>query len=130
MYTQKNRYYSSKSIKGADGKIYDSKFEGGYGDELYYRKLAKDIKDYQTQVPLDLIVNGYKIGKYIADFIITHNDGSKEIVETKGFSTDVFKLKWKLVEALYSDKYTLTLLMQKGERNFRKPKKIREPIIY
>lgn len=112
----KNRYYTNNSIKGSDGNIYGSKFEAGYGNELELRKKAGDIKDYQTQVNMPLKVNGYSLGVYIADFIITHNDGSKEVVETKGFATPVFRLKWKIVEALYSDEYKLTVeFMGKGK---------------
>jgi Protein of unknown function (DUF1064) len=125
MYTQQNRYYTTKSVKGKDGKIYDSKFEAGYGEELRLRKLGKDIKDYSTQVNFPLIVNGYHVGVYIADFLILHNNGDEEIVETKGFPTPVFRLKWRLVEALYSDKYKVSLIMQ-GKGKLRHAKKIIE----
>jgi len=36
------------------------------------------------------------------DFEITHNDGSLELLEVKGYETDVWRLKWKLLHALYA----------------------------
>lgn len=122
---KRTSYYTTKSVKGKDGKIYDSRFEASQGNELELRKKAKDIKDYQTQVNFPLIVNGYNVGTYVADFLIIHNDGSKEILEAKGFATPVFRLKWKLVEALYSDTHTITCVFQ-GKGKLRKPKKVIE----
>lgn len=112
-FIQKNYYTSAKTTKGLDGTYYASMFEASYANELYARKRIKEIENYDTQVSMPLVVNGHKIGTYIADFIIYHLDGSNEIVETKGFRTPVFNLKWRLVEALYSKDYKITLLMQR-----------------
>ena len=53
----------------------------------------------------EIIVNGEKICRYIADFRykIVDDDGSaKEVVEdAKGFETADFKLKKKLMKAVY-----------------------------
>jgi hypothetical protein len=125
MYTQKTYYNTAKKTKGVDGKTYDSKFEAGVGQELELRKRGKDIKDYSTQVNFPLNVNGYNLGTYIADFVIHHNNGSEEILEAKGFSTPVFRLKWKLVEALYSEDYKITCVFM-GKGKLRPPKKIIE----
>ncbi len=111
-FIQKNYYTSAKTTKGLDGSYYASMFEASYANELYARKRLKEIENYDTQVTMPLVVNGYKVADYIADFVIYHLDGSNEIVETKGFSTPVFRLKWKLVEAVYNEDYKLTLLMQ------------------
>lgn len=112
-FIQKNYYTTAKTTKGLDGYYYSSMFEASYANELFARKKLKEIDGYDTQVPMPLVVNGYKIGNYIADFVIYHLDGSSEIVETKGFRTPIFNLKWKLVEALYSKDYKITLLMQR-----------------
>ena len=122
---QKNRYYTTKSVKGSDGKIYDSKFEAGYGEELRLLKRAGKIKDYQTQINFPLIVGKYNVGTYIADFLVEHNNGDMEIVETKGFATPLFRLKWKLVEAIYEKDYKITCIMM-GKGKLRKPKRVIE----
>jgi len=102
-------YYKTKK-QGA----YDSKFEAGYGQELEFRKKAKEIKGYDTHVRTPLVVNGYTVCDYYIDFIIYHNDNSLEYVETKGYATDVWKLKWKIFCAIYEDKENvkITLVMQ------------------
>lgn len=125
MWTQRNSYFTSKSSKGNDGSLYDSKFEASQANELLLRKRSGDILEYTRQVNFPLVVNGYKVGVYIADFVVTHKDGTKEILEPKGYMTDVFKLKWRLVEALYGEEYRLTLLMQ-GKGKMRHAKKVIE----
>lgn len=122
---KKSYYNTSKTTNGLDGKWYDSMLEASYANELYAKLKNKEIKDYETQVRMDLIVNGYKVCTYIADFIVTHLDDSKEICETKGWATDYFKLKWKLLEALHGEEYTLTLLQQ-GKQKFRHAKRVIE----
>lgn len=58
--------------------------------------------EYQYRIPLN--VNGTRICFYVADFYVTFADGHKEIQDTKGFQTPVYKLKKKLVEAIYGEK--------------------------
>ena len=118
MYTQRNRYYSTKKYNG-----YDSKFEGGKAQELELLKKAKQIKDYQTQVKIPLEVNGYHICNYYIDFVIEHLDGMTEFLECKGFSTDVWKLKWKLFEAIYSDKPNVKLTVEYQGKSWRPQKR-------
>src|ERR1035437_8118780 len=101
-------YYLSKKWTTAkkqeyNGFRFDSGFEASYAAELDLRIKAKDIKGYDKQINLDLIVNDYVVCQYRIDFIVYHLDGTKEFVETKGYATDTWKLKWKLFEALYSD---------------------------
>lgn len=64
-------------------------------------KKGKVIRDFREQVKIPIEVNGYHICNYYIDFVIDHNDGTTEYLETKGFATALWKLKWKLFEALY-----------------------------
>lgn len=122
----KRNYYSvAKTTKGLDGNYYDSLFEASYANELFAKKKNKEIESYDTQVTFPIIVNGYKICDYIADFVVYHNNGGDEIVETKGLLLPVFRIKWSLMEALYGEEYTLTLVMQ-GKGKIRHPKKVIE----
>lgn len=88
---------------GADGHRYDSMFEARVADELGLRKKAKDIKDYQRQVRLDLRVNGQHVCFYKIDFIIIHNDGHKEFLEVKGLELPLWRIKWRLLEILHEE---------------------------
>ena len=91
-----------------NGHIYHSKLEAAYAAELDLRKRGKDIKDWERQRKLDLRVNGIHITNYYIDFVIHHNDGSFEFVETKGMPTTEWKLKWALFEALFDSDFRKT----------------------
>lgn len=95
------------------GLTYDSGKEAQYAQTLELLKRAKQIKDYQRQIKFSLDWGGEKrkhICNYIADFVVTLPNGNKEIHEVKGFATEIFRLKWKMVEAQYGDEYDLILI--------------------
>lgn len=94
--------YHSKSTE-YNGQVYHSKLESAYAQELDLRVKGKDIKSWERQVKLDLKVNGIHITNYYIDFIVTHNDGSKEFVECKGLALPEWKLKWSLLEATFDE---------------------------
>lgn len=100
---RQNKYNASSTIY--NNTAYHSKKEAAYAKELDLRKKAGDIKDWERQVRISLDVNGYHICNYYIDFKIIHNDGSIELVEVKGFRTEVWRLKWKLFEAIYSKRH-------------------------
>ena len=119
MFLSKNSYYKTKKHNG-----YDSKFEAGKAAQLELLLKAGEIKDFETQVPIDIVVNGYKVCTYVMDFIVYENDGSKTWIETKGFATDVWKLKWKLLEAMYGDRADIQLVVEfQGKGKAPKPGK-------
>lgn len=66
-------------------------------------KKAGEIKEIQTQVNYSLVVNGKKICGMIPDFLVTYPDGSEEIIEYKGFETEVYRIKLKLFRALFPE---------------------------
>lgn len=101
--------YGAKSFE-YNGIRYHSKKEAGYAADLDILIRAGEIKSWKRQVKLDLRLNGIHITNYYMDFIITHNDGSEEMVEVKGFETEAWRIKWKLAEAIYSDEYKMTIV--------------------
>ena len=118
MYIQRsgNKYHSKTQTVG--GVTYHSKLEAAYAEELILRQKAGDIKSWERQVKLDLRVNGTHITNYFIDFIITHNDDRREFLEVKGFETEVWRMKWKILEATFDDHKTgpddsLTVIKQK-----------------
>ena len=92
-----NKYGSIRQTY--NGYPYDSKLEARAAMELDLRIKAKDIKSYERQKTIRLMAYGKPICNYRIDFVLTHNDGTLEYLEIKGFSTDLWKLKWKLFEA-------------------------------
>jgi hypothetical protein len=89
--------------------------------------LNGEIDGWRRQHRFDLRVNGNHVTTYIIDFAVDHPDGSTEYVECKGFETDVWKLKWALLKAVFEQDFRkdegdrLTLVKQKDWR-----KKIRQ----
>lgn len=90
-----------KLARTYDGRLYASKFECEYARELDLRKRTKAIKDWSPQHRVPLVVNGKTITTMVVDFRVVHDNDSIELVETKGFETSDFKLKRKLLEALF-----------------------------
>lgn len=107
MYTSRNTYYSTAKYNGRD-----SKFENGKAQQLELLKKAGEIVDFREQVKIPLVVNNYHICNYFIDFEVEHKDGTIEYIETKGYATDIWKMKWKIFEALYSDKPNVKLTVE------------------
>ena len=102
-YGKYNKYNAKKTE--FMGFKFDSKWEAERYGQLESMKMAGIIQDLERQVNYDIIVNDQKICRYIADFvyILVHEDGSeKKIVEdAKGIETTDFKLKKKLMKAVF-----------------------------
>lgn len=99
-----NKYGAKKTE--FNGKIYDSKFEASVASELETRKLAKDIKDYETQYRIEATAyrsNGLPAFtvRHKVDFRIHHNDGSYELYEAKGVETNDYKWRRKFLEDIW-----------------------------
>jgi hypothetical protein len=99
-----NKYRNIKT--SYNSVLYDSKKEASYAQHLDLLLRAKEIKSWvgdKKELRFNLIVNGKKICAYIPDFKIVHNSGLVEYVDVKGMETTVFKLKFKLIKALYPE---------------------------
>ena len=83
------------------GRLFHSRLEAEYAMILDDMKRTGEIKNWSPQFTLKLDVNGKHIANYIADFLVTKKGGALEIHETKGYFTDLAKLKWRLSQALY-----------------------------
>jgi hypothetical protein len=127
MYLFKTKWTSAKKTD-YNNFLYDSKFEAGHAAELDLLLKAKQIKSYEKQKTLDLIVNGYIVCTYRIDFIVYHLDGTIEYIEMKGYDTPVWRLKWKLFESLYSElpDVKLTVIYQGKQKRTPMPKKIKK----
>lgn len=94
------KYHAKKTE--IDGITFDSKKEAKRYQELKLMERAKAIHDLQMQVPFPLIKKspyGREI-KYYADFV--YYEGDRMVVEdTKGYRTDVYKLKKRLMAEIY-----------------------------
>ncbi len=95
-----NKYKAERTT--VDGITFDSKMEARRYEELRQMESAGIIRDLVLQPRYPLVVNGHKIGTYVADF--EYYDKEKDMVITedvKGVKTPAYKLKKKLVWALH-----------------------------
>jgi hypothetical protein len=85
------------------GKTYQSTLEANYAAHLDLLKRVKEIQSYEQQKVFRLDINGHHIANYIADFVVIGKHGREEIHEVKGIELAPFKLKWKMMKALYPE---------------------------
>lgn len=104
-YVQSNQTESKyKAVKQTfNGRSYHSRLEATYAANLEHKRKAGIISKITPQFKIDLRVNGVHIANYFIDFRVDYPDGSIELIEVKGFETDLWKLKWKLTQALIED---------------------------
>jgi hypothetical protein len=96
-----SKYHAQKET--VDGITFASRKEAKRYRELKLLERANAITDLKLQVPFPLIHKS-KYGrevKYIADFVYTE-DGKTVVEDTKGYRTDVYKIKRRLMQELYS----------------------------
>ena len=126
MYEVNKKWTTAKRCEYG-GYTYDSKFEASYAQELDLRKKAGDILDYERQKTLELVVNSYLVCTYRIDFVVYH-DGCTEYVELKGWPTPVWRLKWKLFEALFDRPGNKLTIIQQGRFRIPKARKTKERV--
>lgn len=100
--------YNSEKIN-IDGITFDSKHEAKYYEYLKSMKAKGEILNFELQ-PTYILMPGFtKNGKkyremtYTPDFIIYHVDGSEELIDVKGFSTQQGEMRKKLFDYKYPD---------------------------
>ena len=108
-FSSRSKYGSKKTI--VDNIKFDSKWEAERYGQLKAMESAMFIRDLELQGPYDIVVNDVKICRYVADFrykkesnhTITNDEYYVEVVEdAKGFETPEFKLKKKLMKAVFN----------------------------
>jgi hypothetical protein len=79
-----------------------SKAEARRCDHLRLLEMAGEIDSLQQQPRFNCVVDGRKICAYVADFSYFDLTTGKTVIEdVKGHKTQLYKLKKKLVEALF-----------------------------
>jgi len=92
---KKHKFHARQTI--VDGIKFSSKKEARHYLNNKLRIEAGDLLFQLRQVPLHLPGNT----RLVIDFIEFCTDGSVHFVDTKGYQTEVFKLKRRQVEELY-----------------------------
>lgn len=99
-FTKRPKYGNRKAV--VDGFTFDSQAEARRYLLLKALQKSGHIRKLERQVKYLLAVNGVKIADYVADFRYIDVKRQAEIVEdVKGVKTPVYRLKKKLVKAIY-----------------------------
>ena len=103
-----SKYYNRKT-RTPDGIVFDSKKEAMRWNQLKLMEKAGIITDLQRQVKYELIPkqDGERACCYKADFVY-HNAKTGELVveDTKGYRTEAYKIKRKLMLFRFGIKIT------------------------
>ena len=98
---KKGNKYGNKKVT-VSGVTYDSKGEYQRECALKIQEKSGIIKNLKRQVRFSFIHNNVKICDYIADWAYTIVETGTPVIEDwKGFETDMFKLKSKMMKAFY-----------------------------
>lgn len=97
---KKSKYGAVKTE--VDGIMFDSKREASRYQELRLLEQAGEIANLRLQVPYILFQKNEhgRALKYIADFVYNDDTGALVVEDAKGHSTDVYKIKRRLMAEL------------------------------
>lgn len=86
--------------KMVNGIEFDSTKEARCWQDLCLMQQAGQITELRRQVPFQIVVCGNHICQYTADFTF-RKAGRAVVMDAKGFRTEIFKLKRKLMIACH-----------------------------
>lgn len=92
---------SGKAARTVDGHLFDSLKEAKRYAELKLLQKAGEIAGLTYQIRYPLVVGEQLVATYVADFLYCEANGAMVIEDVKGVRTPVYRIKKKLLEALY-----------------------------
>lgn len=94
----KNKY-GARKVKAPDGQVFDSQKEYNRWCNLRLLERAGKISDLKRQVKYELIPKqeGERACTYVADFVYVDAAGNPVVEDCKGFRTEGYKIKRKLM---------------------------------
>jgi hypothetical protein len=98
---QSKSKYRNKKTPNADGTISDSRKEARIDAQMMLLKNSKNVASVKRKRKFPLVVRDKLICTYICDWEVIYCNGRQEVYDAKGFKTSVYRLKKKLMEALY-----------------------------
>lgn len=98
--------FGNRIVKTDEG-TFDSEAEHRRWCELKLLQMAGQISNLEHHKVFRFELNGVLIGSYEADFVYFEN-GARVVEDKKGYETDVFKLKAKMMQAFYGITVRLT----------------------
>jgi hypothetical protein len=97
---KRSKYHNVRTQVG--GVSFASRREAEAWVKLLAAQKAGRITNLRRQVRFPLQVNGVLVCVYVADFAWDDPDWDRVVADAKGYKTDVYKLKRKLMKAVYN----------------------------
>lgn len=100
---KKNKFKNKPTVYNS--QRFRSQLEAKYAQELDWLVKAGEVKEWEYEsrrCKFKLEFYGYYIASYTIDFRVEYTNGDIKYVETKGFETRDFKLKWNTFQAIVS----------------------------
>lgn len=94
-----NKFRARKTV--IDGEKFDSKREAARYQALLWMERAKEILNLKRQVVYRIEIGGVLVCKYISDFEYDLPNGEHVVEDSKGYKTPIYRLKKKLMKAVY-----------------------------
>jgi hypothetical protein len=95
-----SKYHNRKTE--VDGYLFDSMAEARRYKELKLLELSGRIRSLELQPRYPLVINKSDVGTYIGDFLyLDCETGQKVLEDVKGIRTTVYRLKKRLIKAIY-----------------------------
>ena len=96
---KKSKFNNNKKL--VDGIVFDSEKEAERYKYLLFLQKIGEIGLLRLQVPYELNEGGTHSLKYIADFVYVRKDGVEVVEDTKGYKTDIYKKKRRLMKEVH-----------------------------
>jgi len=97
---------AGKLARTFKGIVYHSAAEASYAAYLELRRKAGDIREWERQVVVKLMVKDRHVCEMQIDFRVREKNGDVRLIDVKGKTTAEWKLKSKLFEAIHGYKIT------------------------
>jgi hypothetical protein len=97
--------YGARKVTAPDGQVFDSQKEYNRWCNLRLLERAGKITDLKRQIPYELIPkqDGERACTYVADFVY-YEDGNLVVEDCKGFCTEAYRIKRKLMLLVHNIK--------------------------
>jgi len=97
----KQSKYHAIRTQNADGTWSDSLREARFDAQIMLLQHDPKTARVVRKEKFPIVVNGEKICTFVSDWFVEKKTGEKIVYDAKGVKTPIYKLKKKLVKALY-----------------------------
>jgi len=98
----KRSKYRAIKTRNANGVLFDSKKEARLDPVIMMYSKSDFVKEVIRKKVYPIVINGVLVCKYVSDWTILFKNGTEQVYDAKGYKTQVYKLKKKLMKAVHN----------------------------